>query len=369
MFPDNQRFGVLWMGRRALGRGLRHGGRLQRRRAHACARRRRRRRDRALDQLLAPYGGLGAYGREDQLSHRFLDDEIAAARHAGDAVPGDLPRRRRLPAERGARRGWSRCSATQIAALKASATATATVAWHYLKLVLAIVLARRRSAASALGAWLGACADRHLHRVLSAFPTSPSGSSRRSCSAASCQPRGGRRWRRRSPSARAVRLPPAEAMRPPSRRRATARAGSSGSACKRWLSQPHAHDPAQPRAPARSQSALTVLGIALRRRGIILVGLFQRDAIDYMVDVQFGMAQREDLTVDLHRARPRARAHELRACRACSRRGVPRRAGAAAPGHRSYATALRGFEPRRPTCTACSTPTLRPWRCPPTAWC
>ena len=30
----------------------------------------------ALDRLLAPYGGLGAYGRDQQLSHRFLTDEI-----------------------------------------------------------------------------------------------------------------------------------------------------------------------------------------------------------------------------------------------------------------------------------------------------
>ena len=31
---------------------------------------------RAVDQILAPYGGLPAYGREDQVSHAFLEAEL-----------------------------------------------------------------------------------------------------------------------------------------------------------------------------------------------------------------------------------------------------------------------------------------------------
>ena len=30
----------------------------------------------ALDALLAPYGSLGAYGRDEQMSPRFIADEI-----------------------------------------------------------------------------------------------------------------------------------------------------------------------------------------------------------------------------------------------------------------------------------------------------
>ena len=33
-----------------------------------------------LDKILEPYGGLGAYSRADQISHRFLTDEIAQDR-------------------------------------------------------------------------------------------------------------------------------------------------------------------------------------------------------------------------------------------------------------------------------------------------
>ena len=40
-----------------------------------------------LDKILEPYGGLGAYGRADQISHRFLTDEIAQDRITGIFVP------------------------------------------------------------------------------------------------------------------------------------------------------------------------------------------------------------------------------------------------------------------------------------------
>jgi putative ABC transport system permease protein len=44
------------------------------------------------------------------------------------------------------------------------------------------------------------------------------------------------------------------------------------------------------------KSLLTLLGIAIAC-GIILTGLFQRDTVSYMVNIQSGMAQREDLSV------------------------------------------------------------------------
>ncbi len=40
-----------------------------------------------MDRLLAPYGGAGAYDREDQLSHRFLSDEIAQNRTMARITP------------------------------------------------------------------------------------------------------------------------------------------------------------------------------------------------------------------------------------------------------------------------------------------
>jgi putative ABC transport system permease protein len=41
----------------------------------------------ALDRLLVPYGSLGAVGREDQVSHRFVSDEIEQNRKSARIVP------------------------------------------------------------------------------------------------------------------------------------------------------------------------------------------------------------------------------------------------------------------------------------------
>jgi putative ABC transport system permease protein len=75
-FPDYKRYGVMWMGRRALGQAydlqgafndlalsLRPGADSQ----YVIDR---------VDELLKPYGGLGSYERKDQRSHRFLNQEL-----------------------------------------------------------------------------------------------------------------------------------------------------------------------------------------------------------------------------------------------------------------------------------------------------
>ena len=87
VFPDNKRFGVFWMSREALGPAfnmeggfndvslsLSPGGS----EAEVISR---------LDNLLEPYGGLGAYGRIDQVSNRFLSDEIVQDRITGIFIP------------------------------------------------------------------------------------------------------------------------------------------------------------------------------------------------------------------------------------------------------------------------------------------
>ena len=40
-----------------------------------------------IDELLRPYGGLGAYGRSDQISNRLLSDEITQLRSTASFVP------------------------------------------------------------------------------------------------------------------------------------------------------------------------------------------------------------------------------------------------------------------------------------------
>ncbi len=99
-FPDPKRFGVFWMPGKELAAAYDMDGAfnsvtlsLQRGAFEQYVIER-------LDALTEPYGGIGAYGRADQISHRFLTDEIAGLRH-GAYRSGHLPGRCSIPAERG----------------------------------------------------------------------------------------------------------------------------------------------------------------------------------------------------------------------------------------------------------------------------
>lgn len=87
MLPDNQHFGVFWMNHEALSTAynlegafndvaisLMRGANV----AEVLFR---------LDELLEPYGGLGAYARKDQPSHMFVDNEIEQNRQLGLVMP------------------------------------------------------------------------------------------------------------------------------------------------------------------------------------------------------------------------------------------------------------------------------------------
>lgn len=87
IMPDDKRFGVLWMGREALGAAfdldesfnnvtatLLHGA------VEADVLQR-------LDNLLKTYGGVGAYGRKDQISDFFLTNELAQLASSGAVAP------------------------------------------------------------------------------------------------------------------------------------------------------------------------------------------------------------------------------------------------------------------------------------------
>src|SRR5690606_27157124 len=80
LFPDFERFAVLWMQRAPLATALDMDGAFN---DLALALERDARADDvidALDALLAPWGGTGAHGRDDQQSHRMLAEELASLR-------------------------------------------------------------------------------------------------------------------------------------------------------------------------------------------------------------------------------------------------------------------------------------------------
>ncbi|MEW6325439.1 MAG: ABC transporter permease, partial [Nitrospirota bacterium] len=293
-----------------------------------------------LDDLLAPYGGTGAYGREDQLSHRYLSEEFKQLGRMAQIFPViflgvaafllNVVVSRLVSTQR-----------EQIAALKAFGYGNADVGLHYAKLIVAITLAGVAIGAAG-GLWLG----EGLSQIYVRFYRFPSlvyilrpwivGAAALISIVAALI---GTLFAVR----RAALLPPAQAMRPepPVVYRPTLleRAG-----LQRWLAQPsrmiarHVE-----RRPVKS--LLSVTGIALAV-AIMMVGNFQEDAIDFMIDAQFGLAQREDLAVTFVEPAARRALYELTGLPGVEYgeafRAVPARLRF---GHRSYRTAIQGMEP------------------------
>nr|WP_247713457.1 ABC transporter permease [Qipengyuania polymorpha] len=151
--PDDTRFGVFWMGEEALEAATDRteainalSVKLQRGASEADV-------IRAIDRILAPYGGAGAYTREDHPSHAFLESELDQLEAMVQVIPpiflivstflvyvvlGRMIRTQR----------------SLIGLLKAFGYSGLAIAWHYLKFALAIALLATALGAAA-GIWMG----------------------------------------------------------------------------------------------------------------------------------------------------------------------------------------------------------------------
>ena len=291
LLPDNQRFGVMWMGREALGTAFDMDGAFNdvtlsltpgANQAEVIFR---------LDQLLEDYGGLGAYGRRDQLSHRFVSDEITSLWATAVFMPTiflgiaafllNLLLARLVSTQR-----------DQIAVLKAFGYSNGDVGRHYLKLVVLVVVLGAVLGVG-LGLWMGQAVTRNYarfyHFPVLAFEVQPSLvviSVGVSLVAAAIGAFVAVR--------RAVQLPPAEAMRPepPAEFRPTLveRLGLQRlfSPAGRMIVRNLERQPIK--------AALTVLGLSLAV-AILVVGHSFEDAINYLIQVQFHQIQQEDMTL------------------------------------------------------------------------
>lgn len=239
----------------------------------------------ALDRVLAPYGARGASGRSEQISHKIVSQEIEQQRVMGTLLPAvflavavfilNVVLHRQVAAQR-----------EQIAALKALGYDDRAIVTHYLKLV-AVVVALGIVLGIGIGQWLGGYMTRmyadffHFpdfrHQMLPWVILAGAGASLAGAVLGTLQA-----------IRRVVRLPPAEAMRPPAppsfRPTLIERLGFA-----RWTT------PALrmivrnlERRPLRS--AFTVLGIA-GSVAILIAGTFWRDAVAHFMDVQFNRVQ------------------------------------------------------------------------------
>ncbi len=306
LFPDDALYGVMWMGRRPLAYAfdmdgafndvvlsLEHGALTE----EVISR---------LDRLLRPYGGLGAIPRSQQISDFYLESELSGLRAMGAIVPVvflgvaafllNVVLSRLVTMQR-----------QQIAAMKALGYGSAQVGWHYVKWSL-IIAGVGAVVGVAAGAWLGSEMTQMYTRFFS-FPilryhlaSSVVVQALAVCLAAAVL----------GPVAavrRAVRLPPAEAMRPQPptvyRQSLLERIGLG-----RVLSQPSRILLRNlQRRPGRT--ALSVVGIACGG-AIMIVGTFTIDAMAAMNQVHFFVAQRYDVMVSFTEPRSHRALSEVR---------------------------------------------------------
>jgi putative ABC transport system permease protein len=292
----------------------------------------------AVDRVLEPYGGLGAHGRDKQISHRYVEQEIRQLEGMATMTPViflgvaaflvNVVLSRLVGTQR-----------EQIAALKAMGYSNLEVGRHYLLLVL-VVVGLGAVVGVGLGAWLGR-AFTGLYVTVFRFPLLAirldAGVVVGAVLVSATTAVGGALVSVRQ----AARLPPAEAMRPQAP--PTYRPGPlERLGAHRILSQTGRMVLRDlERRPLRLFSSALGIGLAV---AILIVGRFGGDAITYLMDVQYGLIQREDLTVSFTRPVPDRARRELELVpgilHAEPLRQVPVRLEA---GPRTYETALQGL--------------------------
>lgn len=338
LFPDYARYAVLWMNRSALAGAFGMDGAFNNVVATLAPGRSAAATLAALDRSLASYGGLGAHDRETQTSNRYLEQELEQLDAMARFVPAIFLAVAAFLLNVVAAR-VIRTQRAQIAVLKAFGYGDATIAVHYLLLVLSVV-AIGSIAGVLAGAWL-ADGLATIYQEFFRFPflrmrVRPVLAATAIAIAAAAAAVGAL-----AAVHAAFRLPPAEAMRPaaPARYRRTVveRLGIG-----RFVSQPT-------RIVLRNlerrpwRSALSLAGIALAVAILVLSGL-QKGAVAYMLDAQFRIAQRQDLTVSFDEALSQRAVQELEALPGVRRvEGFRIAPAVLRNGHREYRTTLQGY--------------------------
>lgn len=298
LMPDDRRFGIVWMREKALAAAYDLTGafssvhlKLTRNASEQAVIER-------LDALLTRYGGLGAYGRRDQTSHAFLDAELKQL----EAVSRILPPIFLLVAAFLVNMTLSRLimlEREQIGLLKALGYRNMAVGLHYLEFALAIACVGVLLGMAA-GTWLGFGLTR-LYAEFFRFPFLVFRTDTSIYVIAAAVTLAAAAVGALNAVRRVVQLPPAVAMSPPAPvryRRLLPEALYGLLNIPQRLVMVVRH---LVRWPLRSVSS--VLGIALSVA--VLVGsLWVFGATEFMIDVTFHRADRQDATISFVRERP-----------------------------------------------------------------
>lgn len=298
IMPDDRRFGILWMAEDVLGAAFNLTGAFN---SVSVGFSRGADPDTvtdALDAVLKPYGGTGAYLRKDQTSNAFLDGELKQLSMMAEVIPPiflvisaflvNMVLSRLITLER-----------EQIGLLKALGYQKAEISWHYIKLALLIGFV-----GVVIGWGFGLWAGRGMavlyatffdfpYLVFVQYPSVYAISAVAGFAAAGLGALGAVR--------RVVGLSPAVAMAPPAPTRF--RRGVFDRLIS-WL-EPRQTTMMILRAIGRwpVRAALTTLGIATSA-SVMIAALFMFDAMDELLDVSFVQINRQDAILQFALTRP-----------------------------------------------------------------
>jgi putative ABC transport system permease protein len=349
MFPDPLHYGILWIARQPLAtaydmEGAFNNVSLTLTRTMGKANNEQSSNEQEVidrvDDILKDYGGIGTIGRKDQFSNRFLTEELKQQRTIATIFPviffGVAAFLLNVVISR-----LIRLQREEVATLKAFGYSDLAIGMHFIKLVLLIV-SLGVIIGIGVGIWMGKGMS-NIYMVMYSLPYMIYVLKPQVIIAAALISMAVAVMGTLYAVYTAARLPPAQAMQPelPAKYHTTLveRLG-----LQRWLSQPTRmilrHIERRP-----LKSLMTTLGIAMAC-GIMMVSGFQEGAINHMVEVQYGMSQREDMIAIYTEPASKRSLYSLQ-----SLQGVEHAEGfRLVPAnfrfeHRFYRTALHGIEP------------------------
>lgn len=289
LFPDDKRYGVFWMPRTTLESVFDMDGAFNDAVLSLTPEAVREEVLRRIDNLTEPYGGSGAFDRSEQASHKFVTNELSELRGMALVVPTIFL----LVAGFLLQVVVSRLIGTQreqIATLKAFGYRRSEIGTHYFQMIM-VMATLGVLVGTIVGARLGISVAAMYTRFFR-FPSFGFHLDPRVVLGAAGISLSGAGLATFNAVRRAMALPPAEAMRP----EPPAVYGTS------WLDSRRLFQRASPavrmvvrqiaRRPLRS--GLTCLGIALAV-AVLILGSFMVDALDYVIDSEFTVAQRQDM--------------------------------------------------------------------------
>jgi len=307
LMPDGKRFGVFWMSRRSLEAAINMAGafndlsvRIERDANVQSI-------EEQIDSILKPYGGLIAYARKDQVSNFFVENELKQLESMGLMAPMiflsvaafliNVVMSRQVATQR-----------EQIGMLKAVGYSDTEISLHYLKMVL-IITSIGSVIGLIVGAWMGTgminmyTAFFHFPILKYSFSVEVMIFAVFSCTIAAVV---GTLFAINN----AAKLPPAEAMRPesPAVFKPTLLEKIGLHRQLSFLSRIVLRQ--LERRPIRA--FLSALGMAFAL-SILVFSFFMKDSMDYLMDVQYDLTQREDVNIAFVEARPYRALEEIRA--------------------------------------------------------